>query len=129
VLYLSPTNGAMLADASSGVDWHFNRLLESVKEIQADHIPELEAEGIVVNQFQPHASLPQRTVEELIEEGLPVLQPYLNAGVRIKESHGQESLEQPRLMIQLDPRHEVTQEFVALHQALARRRAPQAGRR
>lgn len=53
-----------------------------------------------------------------------MLQPYLSASVRIKESH-----EQARLMSQLDPRHKVTQEFVALHQALARRRAPQARRR
>jgi chromosome partitioning protein len=30
-------------------------------------------EGIVVNQFQPRASLPQRTVQELVDEGLPVL--------------------------------------------------------
>ena len=70
-------------------------------------------EGIVVNQFQPRASLPQRTVQELIDEGLPVLQPYLSASVKIKESH-----EQARPMIHLDPRHKVTQEFVALFETL-----------
>ncbi len=88
-------------------------LLDSVKEIQADHNPELVVEGIVVNQFQPRASLPQRTVQELVDEGLPVLQPYLSASVKIKESH-----EQAKPMIELDPRHKVTLEFVALYETL-----------
>jgi len=90
-----------------------DELLEAVKEIQADHNADLRVEGIVVNQFQPRASLPQRTVQELIDEGLPVLQPYLSASVKIKESH-----EQARPMIHLDPRHKVTQEFVALFETL-----------
>ncbi|MBB4843319.1 chromosome partitioning protein [Paucibacter oligotrophus] len=89
-------------------------LLESVKEIQADHNPDLLVEGIVVNQFQPRASLPQRTVQELIDEGLPVLQPYLSASVKIKESH-----ELARPMIHLDARHKLTQEYLALFEALA----------
>ncbi len=88
-------------------------LLEAVQEIQADHNKELKVEGIVVNQFQPRANLPQRTVQELIDEGLPVLKPYLSASVKIKESH-----EQARPMIHLDPKHRVTQEFVQLHEAL-----------
>jgi cellulose biosynthesis protein BcsQ len=56
-------------------------LLESVQEIQADHNKALKVEGIVVNQFQPRANLPQRMVQELIDEGLPVLQPYLRSSV------------------------------------------------
>ena len=84
-----------------------------MQEIQADHNADLKVEGIVVNQFQPRANLPQRMVQELIDEGLPVLQPYLSAIVKIKESH-----EQSRPMIHLDPRHKLTQEFVALHAAL-----------
>ena len=88
-------------------------LLEVVQEIQADHNKELMVEGIVVNQFQPRASLPLRTVNELIAEGLPVLDPYLSASVKIKESH-----ELARPMIHLDPKHRLTQEFVRLHAAL-----------
>lgn len=88
-------------------------LLESVGEIQADHNEALEVAGIVVNQFQPRANLPQRTVQELIDEGLPVLQPYLSASVKIRESH-----ERATPMVHLDPRHKLTQEFVALHDAL-----------
>jgi len=89
-------------------------LMENVQEIQADHNPKLVVEGIVVNQFQPRANLPQKLVQELIDEGLPVLQPYLSASVKIKESH-----EQARPMIHLDPRHKLTLEFVALHDGLA----------
>ena len=90
-------------------------LLEAVNEIRADHAPELSVEGIVVNQFQARASLPQRVVQELIDEGLPVLQPFLSASVKVKESH---ELSLP--MIHLDPRHKLTQEFVALYESLAR---------
>ena len=90
-------------------------LLENVQEIQADHNPGLVVQGIVVNQFQPRANLPQRIVNELIAEGLPVLQPYLPSSVKIRESH-----EQSLPMIYLDPAHKLTQAFVALHATLQR---------
>jgi len=89
-------------------------LMQSVQEIQADHNRGLVVEGIVVNQFQPRANLPQRTVQELIDEGLPVLRPYLSASVKIKESH-----ESSLPMIHLDARHKLTQEFQALYDGLA----------
>lgn len=91
-------------------------LLDNVGEIQADHNRNLAVEGIVVNQFQARASLPRKVVAELIEEGLPVLAPYLSSSVRIKESH-----EQSRPMIHLDPKHKLSREFVDLHDSLARR--------
>lgn len=90
-------------------------LLESVGEIQSDHNRGLVVSGIVVNQFQARANLPQRLVAELIAEGLPVLQPPLSATIRIKESH-QRALP----MIHLDPRHKLTLEYLALHEALHR---------
>jgi chromosome partitioning protein len=88
-------------------------LLENLQEIRADHNPQLNIEGIVVNQFQPRAKLPQRMVDELIEEGLPVLQPYLPASVRVRESH-----ERALPMVHLEPRHRVTEAFVQLHAVL-----------
>ncbi|GAB4211592.1 MAG: ParA family protein [Rhodoferax sp.] len=88
-------------------------LLEAVQEIRADHNPALKVDGIVVNQFQPRASLPARIVAELQAEGLPVLQPYLPASVKVRESH-----ELARPMIYLDPRHKLTQALVALHDGL-----------
>ena len=91
-------------------------LLANVEEIKADHNRDLAVEGIVVNQYQARAALPQKVVQELIDEGLPVLTPYLSASVKIKESH-----EQSRPIIHLDPKHKLTLEFVALHDALARK--------
>lgn len=88
-------------------------LLESVQEIRADHNPELTVEGIVVNQYQPRAKLPRRLVQELVAEGLPVLEPYLGSSVKIKESH-----DQALPMIHLDPRHALTRDFLALHALL-----------
>ncbi|MDD2926334.1 ParA family protein [Rhodoferax sp.] len=88
-------------------------LLENVQEIRADHNPDLQVDGIVVNQFQPRANLPQRMVAELIDEGLPVLQPYLPSSVKVRESH-----ELSRPMIYLDPNHKITLAFVELHDGL-----------
>lgn len=88
-------------------------LMDSVEEIRADHNANLKVEGIVVNQFQPRATLPQKLVQELVEEGLPVLPAYLSSSVKIRESH-----EQSLPMIHLAPGHKVAQEFVALYREL-----------
>ena len=93
-------------------------LLDSVREIQTDHNADLQVTGIVVNQFQQRANLPQQLVQELIDEGLPVLLPYLSASVKMKESH-QRSLP----MLHLDARHKLTLEYLALHQTLQPKRA------
>mgnify|MGYP000876015530 CR=1 FL=1 len=88
-------------------------LMQNVEEIKADHNRGLEVEGIVVNQFQPRATLPQKLVQELLDEGLPVFKTYLSSSIRIRESH-----EQAKPMIHLDPKHKLAQEFVALHEEL-----------
>ena len=88
-------------------------LLDSVEEIKIDHNADLKVEGIIVNQFQPRANLPQRLVQELIDEGLPVLQPYLSLSVKVRESH-----QQAVPLIFMDPQHKLTHEFVALHDSL-----------
>jgi chromosome partitioning protein len=89
------------------------RLLENVEEIRADHNKKLKVEGIVVNQFSARSNLPQRVVDELKAEKLPVLEPYLSGSIRIKESH-----ELCRPLIYLEPSHKVTQEYLALWQSL-----------
>lgn len=89
-------------------------LLDNVKEIQQDHNNRLSVEGIVINQFQPRASLPVKLVEELVSEGLPVLGARLSSSVKIRESH-----QHATPMIHLDPRHKLAQEYVALHRELA----------
>ncbi len=85
-------------------------LLDSVAEVREDHNPRLEVGGIVVNQFQARARLPQRVVGELVEEGLPVLEPYISASVKVRESH-----EAARPLPFFAPRHKLTEQFEELH--------------
>ena len=88
-------------------------LLENVREIQTDHNQDLQVEGIVVNQFLSRARLPQKLVDELIAEGLPVLSTFLSSSVKIRESH-----ECARPMIHLDPNHKLSRELKALYGVL-----------
>ena len=88
-------------------------LLDNVAEIRADHNKTLEVEGIIVNMFQSRAILPSQVVQELRDEGLPVIEPFLSASVKIKESH-----QQAMPMVHLDPRHKLTDEFNRLFDAL-----------
>lgn len=88
-------------------------LLENVEETRVDHNPDLRVEGIVINQFLSRANLPQRLVDELRDEGLPVLDTKLSSSVKMRESH-----EQCMPLIHLAPRHKLTEEFVALFDEL-----------
>lgn len=90
-------------------------LLENIQELRADHNEDLEVEGIVVNQFQPRAKLPARLVEELRAEKLPVLPQTLSSSVRVRESH-----ERHRPLVHLEPSHRVTQEYLALYDAVSK---------
>lgn len=67
--------------------------------------------------FQSRANLPQQVVQELRDEDLPVLEPFLSASVKIRESH-----QQAKPMIHLDPRHKLTDEFTRLFDALEQAR-------
>lgn len=89
------------------------RLLDSVKEIRADHNRKLKVEGIVINQFNARSNLPTRVVDELIAEGLPVLPVYLSSSIKIKESH-----ESAKPMIHLDRSHKLSEEYQQLWAAL-----------
>ncbi len=88
-------------------------LLENVEETRADHNPRLRIEGIVINQFLSRAKLPPRLVDELRDEGLPVLASKLSASVKMRESH-----DMCAPLIHLAPRHKLTREFVALFEEL-----------
>jgi len=88
-------------------------LMDSVREIQGDHNRKLRVEGIVVNHYQPRAKLPARLVDELRAEGLPILEAFLSASIKIRESH-----HQALPMIHLDPRHKLSREFEALYDLL-----------
>ncbi|MBF0226050.1 MAG: ParA family protein [Desulfobacterales bacterium] len=88
-------------------------LIDNVREIQQDHNSGLEIEGVVVNQFQSRAKLPTKIIDDLIKEGLPVLDSYLSSSIKIRESH---DLCLP--MIYLDSSHKLTTEFQALYKEL-----------
>jgi len=88
-------------------------LLDEIEEMKEDHNETLEVEGIVVNQFQPRAALPQQMIDELLSEGLPVLPVYLMSSVKMRESH-----QACTPLVYLDPRHKLSQQFVELHELL-----------
>jgi chromosome partitioning protein len=92
-------------------------LIEEVEELREDHNEDLRVEGVVVNQFQPRASLPQRVVKELVDEGLPMLDTMLSASIKVRESH-----EASRPLVHFAPSHKLTAEFVALFDELEKRR-------
>jgi len=85
-------------------------LMTSIAEVKSDHNQNLEIEGIVVNQYQKQANLPQQLVNELIEEGLPVLKSKISPSVKVRESHTQS---QP--LIHYAPDHKLADEYRALY--------------
>jgi chromosome partitioning protein len=85
-------------------------LMQTISEVKADHNQKLEIEGIIVNQFQRQANLPQQLVEALIAEGLPVLGAMLSPSVKVRESH---SVSQP--LVHYVPNHKLTNEYRALY--------------
>jgi chromosome partitioning protein len=89
------------------------RLLRDVEEVRDDHNEKLRVGGIVVNQFQERATLPGQLVEELREEGHPVLEPFLSQSVKVRESH-----QAARPLVFLARTHKVTRQFEALHATL-----------
>lgn len=88
-------------------------LLENVEETKSDHNRGLAVEGIIVNQFQPRANLPRQMVDELREEGLPILGAFISSSVKMRESH-----EQCKPLIHMAPNHKLTLEFLALFEEL-----------
>lgn len=89
-------------------------LMYSIDEVREDHNPDLEVEGVVVNQFQARAKLPLTAVNELKDKGFKVLQPYISSSVKIRESH---DVSKP--MIYCQPKHKVTAEFTELYRRLS----------
>ncbi|QIB66047.1 ParA family protein [Kineobactrum salinum] len=88
-------------------------LMDNIAELQEDHNPELEVEGIVINQFNSQARLPGELVTELEEEGYLICGTYLSTSVKMKESHRDH-----RPLIDLAPGHKLTGQFVDLYEEL-----------
>lgn len=88
-------------------------LFQGVTEIKQKYNAKLRVEGVIVNQFQPGAALPKKLVEELSNEGLPIISTYLSSSIKIKESH---DVALP--MIYYARNHKVTNEFLRIFQSL-----------
>ena len=88
-------------------------LMRSIEEVKEDHNPDLQVEGIIVNQFQARARLPLAAVNELKQKDLKILEPYISSSVKIRESH-----EVAKPMVFFQPKHKVTAEFVGLYHQL-----------
>lgn len=89
------------------------QIMGELQDIQEDHNDKLKIEGIVVNQFQPRASLPNKLVQELVDEGLPVLPVKISASVKMKESH-----QNSKPLIYFAPKHTLTEQFKELKDCL-----------
>lgn len=88
-------------------------LMENVQETKEDHNDELYVEGIVINQFQSRARLPQQLVEDLKNDDLPVLDAYISSSIKVRESH-----DRALPMVYYMPKHKITSEYVALYESL-----------
>ena len=92
------------------------QLIGTVREIREDHNPKLEVTGVVVNLFQARAKLPQQLVDEMRAEGLPLLEPFITASVKMRESH-----QAQRPLVDLAPRHKLSRQFEELFDNLESR--------
>ena len=88
-------------------------LFQGVTRIRDHYHANLRVEGVIVNQFQPGAALPKKLVQELTNEGLPIIPTFLSSSIRIKESH-----EAAMPMIHFDRNHKLTTEFLRIFQTL-----------
>lgn len=84
-------------------------LLDNLQETVEDHNEALLLEGIVINQYQPRATLPKEMVAQLREENLPVMDTLISSSVKMRESH---RASQP--LIHFAPKHKLTQELLQL---------------
>ncbi len=90
-----------------------DKVSEAIFDICEDHNPELMIEGVVVNQFQARARLPQQLIDDIHEAGYPILPVRLGASVKMRESH---QVSKP--LIFFAPKHNLTQQFVSLFDSL-----------
>lgn len=93
-------------------------LQQKIAEIKEDHNSSLEIEGIIANQFLANANLPKKIIDELIEEGYPVLPEYISQSVKMRESH-----QAKKPLITLAPKHKLTCSLVAIFNLLDHEKA------
>ncbi len=90
-------------------------VMNVVDEVASDHRPDLDVEGIIINQFQKSARLPQKTIDALLSQGYKVLEPFLSSSIAMRESHSA-GIPLPYFK----PNHKLALEFTALATKLLR---------
>lgn len=88
-------------------------LQQKIAEIKEDHNPKLEIEGIIANQFMANANLPKQIIDELIDEGYPVLSQYISQSVKMRESH-----QAKKPLITFAPKHKLTLSLIEVFNLL-----------
>ncbi len=88
-------------------------LFRGVSDIRDHYNAKLRVEGVVVNQYQPSATIPKKLVDELLSEGLPIIPTFLTASIKVRESH---DCALPLIHFARD--HKLTIEFMRVFQTL-----------
>ncbi len=84
-----------------------------IREVQADHNPELKVLGMVVNQYQKGTKHAANIVNDLRKLGYTVLEPFIPSSIKIRESHSESCP-----VVSAYPEHVVSQAFAALFQEI-----------
>lgn len=90
-----------------------HQVADFVEEIREDHNPDLRIEGVIVSQFQGHASLPRETIGALETQGFDIIKPFISYSVAMKKSH---KLHSP--IMKSNPRHKIAREYEELARGL-----------
>lgn len=85
-------------------------IFATIREVQADHNPDLKILGIVVNQFQKGTKHATSIVNDLRKLGYDVLEPFIPSSVKVRESHS-DSIP----VVCQSPDHAISQALVELH--------------
>lgn len=90
-----------------------------IREVQADHNPDLKIVGIVINQFQKGTKHSASILADLQKIGFSVLEPYIPASVKVRESHSE-----ARPVVCAYPEHSVSRAFQSLYLEIERQCRP-----
>jgi chromosome partitioning protein len=80
-----------------------------IREVQADHNPDLKVVGLVVNQYQKGTKHAASILNDLRKLGYDVLEPFIPSSIKIRESHSES-----RPVVCAYPEHNVSQAFTEL---------------
>lgn len=95
-------------------------IFATIREVQADHNPELKILGIVVNQFQKGTKHAAAIVSDLKKLGYDVIEPFIPSSIKIRESHS----DSIPVVCQF-AEHPVAQAFTELFQSIEKLSKPE----